>query len=688
MLEESPATLDPAAELAELRTHNERLTRYLHALQKTHRALDVDQTLESVLDAAEELFGNTAAMIVLPSPDGRSRLVHAARGLSPEFRRLIERSDSPVVEALRESPVVSVTTGDDEEAVPMPAAMRAEARRCGIGGSLVFRLDHDGATLGALALHFPEYRAMCCAERAVAEIFAAQAASALAHARDYQAVDRLRHDQEVAQQRLQEIVDCLHDAVLVWDCRLNLIVANAAAYRFLTEVGWAVEGRPVKLPTAPETCPVHALLRDGKGSISRVIELVGRWFEVDCHPLRDGDGAITAVVEHIRDVTDHRRLQRDLARSEERIREAMSNAPAGLMLFDPETSTVVLANEMLGEMCGRPVGELVGRDWLSLFVAADQPRLREAADRLRAGTKRCEVEVAIDAAEPLPVSCMTGRIDYSDGASHVQVMLRDLRPRRRLEAQLAAQEKLAAIGQLASGVAHEIRNPLGIIAGALYDLEEVADCCNSEAAEDIRIAREEIRRVQEIINNVLDFARGGTVEHETVDLGALLEQTCALVRKSMASRNIELVCEVEGEPVLEASPGALRQVALNLLTNSFQATPDGGRVAVRAWAIDDRAVAMSVADTGAGMSPDVQAHIFNPFYTTKEPGQGTGLGLSIVYTTVRDHGGNIEVDSEPGRGTIITVRLPRRPSEPVADSGADPLAVAADQLAAPRGVRR
>ncbi|MBI2298983.1 MAG: HAMP domain-containing histidine kinase [Armatimonadetes bacterium] len=230
-------------------------------------------------------------------------------------------------------------------------------------------------------------------------------------------------------------------------------------------------------------------------------------------------------------------------------------------------------------------------------------------------------------------------------------------------------------------MAHEIRNPLNIIGSALYDLDEILRSDDPEVREDLTIARDEIARVQEIINAVLDFARSGSSEREWFDLRQLVEQTVALLRKSMATRDVELDLELGHVPPIHAERGGLRQVALNLLTNSFQATPDGGRIGIRLWQADDDVVALSISDTGQGIPAEQISRIFNPFYTTKAPGEGTGLGLSIVYTTIQRHGGQIHVESTPGHGTTFHIRLPRESAdEPVPPT---PLTAAAEELLYP-----
>ncbi len=232
-----------------------------------------------------------------------------------------------------------------------------------------------------------------------------------------------------------------------------------------------------------------------------------------------------------------------------------------------------------------------------------------------------------------------------------------LSERRRLELQLIQSEKMAAIGQLAAGIAHEIRNPLGIIMNALYDLGELLPSPGAEVEEDLQIARTEMGRVQEIINNLLEFSRDSTTEMQSVDLNRMVTQTLKLMNKHFQNSGVRPNTDLNDVGRCRVSENGMRQVLLNLITNAVQAMPDGGELRVTTRPAPNDRVVISISDTGVGIPMERQARIFDPFYTTKDPGEGTGLGLSVVHSVIANAGGTLDVTSTDGNGTMFSIAL-------------------------------
>jgi signal transduction histidine kinase len=259
---------------------------------------------------------------------------------------------------------------------------------------------------------------------------------------------------------------------------------------------------------------------------------------------------------------------------------------------------------------------------------------------------------------PLPVYVSAGPIDYGD-RHWLQLVYVDLSDRKQLEAQLVQSEKMAAIGQLAAGIAHELRNPLAIVMNALFDLRRALPTPpDPTVAEDLGIAEEEIGRAQAIIRNLLEFSRESGVEVERIDLNDVLTKTVRLLRKYVEQCGVSIITDLGDVPACVANANAIRQVLLNLVTNAVQAMPDGGELRLRTMRVGHDRVRVEVEDTGIGIPADHVASIFDPFYTTKAPGQGTGLGLSVVHTVVQRYGGSIVVNSEPNVGTVFRIDLP------------------------------
>jgi signal transduction histidine kinase len=258
---------------------------------------------------------------------------------------------------------------------------------------------------------------------------------------------------------------------------------------------------------------------------------------------------------------------------------------------------------------------------------------------------------------PLRVFVTAGYIEYAD-RHWFQMMCVDISDRERLETQLIQSEKMAAIGQLAAGIAHELRNPLAIVMNALYDLRQVLGTAPAEVMEDLHIAEEEISRAQAIIKNLLEFSRESGAEIERVDVNELLTRTVQLMQKYLQNAGVRVTADLGEIPPCVVNANALRQILLNLITNAVQAMPKGGDLYLSTSRGNGDRVRLDVRDTGVGIDTAHLSNIFNPFYTTKEPGQGTGLGLSVVHSILQRYRGDIRVTSEVGAGTTFSIELP------------------------------
>ena len=227
------------------------------------------------------------------------------------------------------------------------------------------------------------------------------------------------------------------------------------------------------------------------------------------------------------------------------------------------------------------------------------------------------------------------------------------------QVQLIQSEKLAAIGKVTAGIAHEINNPLNNISlTAEVLLEDLPNLACSERLDMVRDILVQSDRAREVVHHLLEFSRSRKVNTvEPVELGKLVADAVTLVRNQFRLGGITCHYEQPAKPVLiHGNPNQLQQVLVNMMLNAVQAMPPEGRLDLAVQA-DGNEARIVIRDTGAGMSQETKSHIFDPFFTTKN--EGTGLGLSLSYAIVKDHRGEIEVESEQGRGTTFRIRLPR-----------------------------
>ncbi|HKJ91596.1 MAG TPA: ATP-binding protein, partial [Longimicrobiales bacterium] len=233
-----------------------------------------------------------------------------------------------------------------------------------------------------------------------------------------------------------------------------------------------------------------------------------------------------------------------------------------------------------------------------------------------------------------------------------------------LSGQLVHAAKLASVGELAAGIAHEINNPLAIIAeevGVLKDAldPDLADDEPLDVPEHLDAIHEAVFRCRDITRKLLTFVRQTDVKIERHALQAILDDVLdVLLGNELAISNVRVVRRYDDAiPPILTDRNQLVQVFVNLVKNALDATPDGGTLTVTLERRDGTA-AVSIRDTGCGMTPEALEKVFLPFFTTKEPGKGTGLGLSVSYTIIRNLGGSFYVDSAPGVGSVFTVELP------------------------------
>ena len=230
--------------------------------------------------------------------------------------------------------------------------------------------------------------------------------------------------------------------------------------------------------------------------------------------------------------------------------------------------------------------------------------------------------------------------------------------------------KLASLGTLTSGVAHELNNPINNISMlAQTYIQLYATLSEAERIDFMSQVDGQCDRAREIVVNLLDFSRVRPKTHAFAEIGGVVKESLQLVANQIALNNVEYMLDLADDlPPVHVNANRIKQVIINILTNAIKAMPHGGRLLVRgALSADGRFVDVTIRDSGVGIAPTVLPHIFDPFFTTSEVGQGTGLGLSVSYSIIKRHGGTISVQSEPGAGSAFTVSLPVMKKEEVGD---------------------
>src|SRR5438132_4342254 len=336
----------------------------------------------------------------------------------------------------------------------------------------------------------------------------------------------------------------------------------------------------------------------------------------------------------------------------------------GIAVVD-DAGRVRRANRSFAALLGAPIPGVIGRELVAALVGASPP-LVDLLAAARAGD-RVQPIVLRSTTLGRAIRVTAARIPAPGGAhdQSLVVLVEDVTDQQAMESHLIQSEKLAAVGQLVSGVAHELNNPLTSIAGLSEFLLEQKELRAKDRGH-LRVIHEQADRAGRIVRNLLTFARKGPGEQAPVDLNDVIQRTLLLMSYDLTLKDITIEKSLAPLPAVLGDRHALQQVVINLLNNAAQAVadnpPERPRVILLSTWVDDR-VRMRVSDSGAGIADAVLPHLFTPFFTTKEPGQGTGLGLSITYSIVDAHGGHITVERPAGGGAAFLVDLPPAPSD-------------------------
>ncbi len=339
-----------------------------------------------------------------------------------------------------------------------------------------------------------------------------------------------------------------------------------------------------------------------------------------------------------------------------------------MVWIEDNDNNVVRANQALLDKAGLPLAELMGMHCTSLLEKIGIESLTYLCDDTPAPEKQTFKEIRESSGSVFQF--WTYPLKDEEGKLYATVhYLKDVTSHKRIEQQLFRNDKLASLGILVAGIAHEINNPLGIIAGyseALLDRAYDSSLLAHEQFEDfpeyLETIHKEIFRCKEILGSLLEFARPHTGKTRVLDINELIMEVMLLVKHKAKSLNYNLDLDLNRDiPKVDVEPGSLRQLFMNVIINAMFYTPEGGTV--RIWTgVDDKggkdSVSISVSDTGSGISEDIIDRIFDPFFTTKPTGVGAGLGLSICHRIAEEHGGTIDVKSSPGEGSVFTIKLP------------------------------
>ncbi|MCG2823960.1 MAG: ATP-binding protein [Desulfobulbaceae bacterium] len=409
-------------------------------------------------------------------------------------------------------------------------------------------------------------------------------------------------------------------------------------------------------------CPAVETFATGQPVVVREVKKKDKYFQVVTTPYaRSADDEVSKVIEVSLDITEKKKAeaaekeQREYYLTEKaKLATVIESLSEGLLVLDPE-DRVVVCNRAAAAITGCGDAELLGQPLAALFPVSAP---------LAGGEGNLQgVEISYPArggASELLLSANVGHLLDAENQSIGKVVtFRDITQEKRRQELLHRTEKLAAIGQLSAGVAHELNTPLGSILGYARLLLKDKDLSAAQK-ERLAIIAEQAKKSSTIIQALLSFARHSAHSRRALgacNLNTVIDKALPILNTELVKRKIELVSEQQPLPPIMADPVELEQIVLNLLLNALQAIGRQGRIVI-STRHDGQRVVMEVEDNGPGIAEDIRTRIFDPFYTTKPIGEGTGLGLSICAGIVDDYGGSMEVASTPGGGATFIVFLP------------------------------
>jgi two-component system NtrC family sensor kinase len=489
------------------------------------------------------------------------------------------------------------------------------------------------------------------------------------------AEDQLRESEE----KLKLYLESSPDGLYISDATGTFLYGNRAAEELVGYTRDELIGKSFLelnlLP--PEYLPEAARLLElnmaGKPTGPDEFELTRKdgsriFVEISTYPRGEGDGI--EVIGIARDSTERKQMEKALRESEERLRALIENAPESISIYD-SVGTIIDCNKKGEELLGYSRDEMVGKNMLDIgvipqdYVSRTNKALSKNAWDLSG--RPFEFELVRKDGSRISVEATTISVERQ-GKTEVICISRDITQRKQMEQQLYLAGRLAAVGQLAAGVAHELNNPLAAVQGFAQFLAQRSNLDEATKG-DLETIYKEAQRATKITGNLLSFARKHTPEKSFISINEALEKSLELHAYRMRVNNVELVSRLDPDlPRTMADFHQIQQVFVNIVTNAEQAMIEvngKGRLVIKTKKAGEM-IRVTFSDDGPGIPGDIMKSVFDPFFTTKDVGKGTGLGLSICYGIVREHGGRLYAREDSRKGATFVVEIPIVSEEQIA----------------------
>ncbi|WP_375766501.1 PAS domain-containing protein [Archangium gephyra] len=639
--------------------------------------LELDKVMSLIAERAMRLCGASGTAVALA--DGDELVYQVTHGNSMPHRGFrLKLSHSITGMSILRGEVLHTRDTEDD-----PRVNVAATRATGIRSMIIVPLHRVGSAVGAINVSYPEPNAYDDLDVRTLEMMGRLLGAALSNAAEFEAKQALVDKLAATLAALQQSQDLFHSFMnhspvmaFMKDEEGRRTWVNEPYARFFHRDVESIQGVDDAELLPPMTAARlrredQAVLASGQPLQSEQVisspdGSLHHWLNHK-FTLRDANGRRLLGGVSI-DITARKHAEKALRRSEESFRALIEGLPEAI--FAHRGGNLLYINPAgLAFLDQRSVEALAGRSLLELIHPDDRGEAANVLEgSLEKGTTTTREVRFLRAGGQLMSAELSAMRLLFDGEPATVVSARNITERKQMQARLLLADRLASVGTLAAGVAHEINNPLAFVLSNLGFLEEECQLLRDELPRErlgemedvLRETKQGAERVRHIVRDLRTLSRDEGEQLSDVDVRGVIESSLGLVRNELRHR-ARLVKDFEPVPMVRASEGRLGQVLLNLLINAAHAVPDGkpgqNEVRVRLRAIAGRVV-IEVMDTGCGIAPEVRDRIFDPFFTTKPVGMGTGLGLSICHGIVTGMGGDITVESEVGRGSTFRITLP------------------------------
>lgn len=493
-------------------------------------------------------------------------------------------------------------------------------------------------------------------------------------------VEQLRASEEIN----RSVVDNINVGIALISRNMEMLALNNQMKKWYPDIDisqkpvcYKAFNKPARSDLCPD-CPVYITLNDGEvheSVLDRIADNKVRNYRVISSPLKDKKGKIIAAIEMIEDITEQKKAQEALQRSEIKYRELVQNANSIILRMDSQ-GNVTFFNEFAQQFFGYTEDEILGKKVVGTLVPTTDRAGRDLAAMIRDIGLNPENHVSNENENMRKDGARiwvawTNKAIYDKDGNIVEILCvgNDVTERKLLEKQLLQALKMESIGTLAGGIAHDFNNLLMGILGNVSLMQINTDPADPNYNR-LKSVEKQVESGSKLTSQLLGYARKGRYELKPINLNLLVKDTSELFGRTR--KDISIYLELSPDLfAVEADKGQIEQVLWNLYVNAADAMPGGGDFILKTFNTDHKNmkgrlyvpkpgkyVELSVTDTGIGMDNEIRQRIFDPFFTTKEMGRGTGLGLASAYGIIKGHDGYIDVESRKGEGATFSIYLP------------------------------